>query len=188
MQTASISSIKSIPPALIGAALDCLAQLPDGHRLCPTLLRSVAHVIGCDRADTPALLARIRAAAIVMNDPRWPPWSAHFQYVRGRTAAGLRDRLARDHRGVAVAAGSDLPRRRLLRCTACQRHAAQPRGMSRLKKAAQTSPRKRPGSISAPSTRAPVWMKARDGRLRENAPKPRTIHPSKESSNARHIS
>ena len=79
MQLASISSIKSVPPALIGAALDCLAQLPDGHRLCPVLLRSVAHVIGCDRADTPALLARIRAAAIVMNDPRWPPWSAHFQ-------------------------------------------------------------------------------------------------------------
>jgi hypothetical protein len=78
MQTASISSIQSVPPALIGAALDCLAQLPDGHRLCPTLLRSVAHVIGCNRADTPALLARIRAAAIVMNDPRWPPWSAHF--------------------------------------------------------------------------------------------------------------
>ena len=78
MQTASISSIKSLPPTLIGAALDCLAQLPDGHRLCPTLLKSVAHVIGCDRADTPALLARIRAAAIVMNDPRWPPWSAHF--------------------------------------------------------------------------------------------------------------
>jgi hypothetical protein len=79
MQTASTSPIKSIPPALIGAALDCLAQLPDGHRLCPTLLRSVAHVIGCDKADTPALLARIRAAAIIMNDPRWPPWSAHFQ-------------------------------------------------------------------------------------------------------------
>jgi hypothetical protein len=78
MQTASVSHIKSIPPALIGAALDCLAQLPDGHRLCPALLMSVAHVIGCDRAHTPALLARIRAAAIVMNDPRWPPWSAHF--------------------------------------------------------------------------------------------------------------
>jgi hypothetical protein len=43
------------------------------------LLKAVAHVIGCDRADTPALLARIRAAAIVMNDPRWPPWSTHFQ-------------------------------------------------------------------------------------------------------------
>jgi hypothetical protein len=79
MQLASISSIKSVPPALIGAALDCLAQLPDGHRLCPTLLRAVAHVIGCDRADTPALLARIRAAAMVMNDPRWPPWSEHFK-------------------------------------------------------------------------------------------------------------
>jgi hypothetical protein len=78
MQTFTASPIKSIPPALIGAALDCLAQLPDGHRLCPTLLRSVAHVIGCDRADTPALLARIRAASIVMNDPRWPPWSTHF--------------------------------------------------------------------------------------------------------------
>jgi hypothetical protein len=79
MQTLATSPIKSIPPALIGAALDCLAQLPDGHRLCPALLRSVAHVIGCDRADTPALLARIRATAIIMNDPRWPPWSAHFQ-------------------------------------------------------------------------------------------------------------
>ncbi len=78
MQTASISSIKSVPPALISATLDYLAQLPDGHRLCPMLLMSVAHVIGCDRADTQALLARIRAAAIVMNDPRWPPWSAHF--------------------------------------------------------------------------------------------------------------
>ena len=78
MQTVTASPMKPIAPALIGAALDCLAQLPDGHRLCPTLLRSVAHVIGCDRVDTPALLARIRAAAIVMNDPRWPPWSTHF--------------------------------------------------------------------------------------------------------------
>jgi hypothetical protein len=78
MQTFATSPIKSIPPALIGAALDCLAELPDGHQLCPMLLKAVAHVIGCDRAYTPALLARIRAAAIAMNDPRWPPWSAHF--------------------------------------------------------------------------------------------------------------
>ena len=74
MQTNPTSSLQPLPPALIGAALDCLAQLPDGHRLDPALLVSVARAIGCSSSETPALLTRIRAAAIVMNDPRWPPW------------------------------------------------------------------------------------------------------------------
>ena len=74
------TTIASLPPALIGAALDCLAQLPDCHRrLDSSLLVCVARVIGCSNSETPALLARIRAAAIVMNDPRWPEWSASFK-------------------------------------------------------------------------------------------------------------
>ena len=74
MQTNIPSSLQPLPPALIGAALDCLAQLPDGHRLDPALLVSVARAIGCSTSETPALLTRIRAAAIVMNHPRWPAW------------------------------------------------------------------------------------------------------------------
>ena len=74
MQINPTSSLQPLPPALIGAALDCLAQLPDGHRLDPILLVSVARAIGCSNSETPALLTRIRAAAIVMNHPRWPVW------------------------------------------------------------------------------------------------------------------
>ena len=74
MQTNPTSSLQPLPPALIGVALDCLAQLPDGHRLDQPLLVSVARAIGCSSSETPALLTRIRAAAIVMNDPRWPAW------------------------------------------------------------------------------------------------------------------
>ena len=73
------TSMRPIPPALIGAALDCLAQLPDGHRPDPTLLVAIAHAIGCNEAETPALLTRIRAAAVVMNDPRWPAWPVHLR-------------------------------------------------------------------------------------------------------------
>ena len=74
--------IASLPPALIGAALDCLAQLPDcQRRLDPSLLVCVARVIGCSNTETAALIARIRASAIVMNDPRWPEWSASFKAV-----------------------------------------------------------------------------------------------------------
>ena len=67
MQTNPTSALQPVPPALIGAALDCLAQLPDGHRLDPPLLISVARAIGCSSSETPALLT-------VMNDPRWPAW------------------------------------------------------------------------------------------------------------------
>ena len=68
------TTIAPLAPSLIGAALDCLAQLPDGHLLDPSLLTSVARAIGCSNTETPALLTRIRAAAAVMNDPRWPAW------------------------------------------------------------------------------------------------------------------
>ena len=74
MQPNPTSSLRPLPPALIGAALDCLAQLPDGHRLDPVLLASVARAIGCNNSETPALPTRIRAAAIVMYDTRWTAW------------------------------------------------------------------------------------------------------------------
>ena len=74
MQTNVTSSLQPLPPALIGAALDCLAQLPDGHRLDPPLLVSVARAIGCSNTETPALMTRIRAAAFVMHDTRWTAW------------------------------------------------------------------------------------------------------------------
>ena len=74
MQTNPNSSLRPLPPALIGAALDCLAQLPDGHLLDPALLVSVARAIGCSNTETPALMTRIRAAAFVMHDTRWTAW------------------------------------------------------------------------------------------------------------------
>ena len=84
------TTIAPLAPALIGAALDCLAQLPDGHRLDPSLLVSVARAIGCSNSETPALLTRIRAAAIVMNDPRWPAWPVAMK------TAGVEERHAFD--------------------------------------------------------------------------------------------
>ena len=74
MQTNVTSSLQPLPSALIGAALDCLAQLPDGHLLDPALLVSVARAIGCSNTETPALMTRIRAAAFVMHDTRWTAW------------------------------------------------------------------------------------------------------------------
>ena len=84
------TTIAPLAPALIGAALDCLAQLPDGHRLDPSLLVSVARAIGCSSSETPALLTRIRAAAKVLNDPRWPAWPVAVK------AAGVEERQAFD--------------------------------------------------------------------------------------------
>ena len=84
------TAVAPLAPALIGAALDCLAQLPDGYRLDPSLLINVARAIGCSNTETPALLTRIRAAAIVMNDPRWPAWPVAMK------AAGVEARQAFD--------------------------------------------------------------------------------------------
>ena len=84
------TTIAPLAPSLIGAALDCLAQLPDGHLLDPALLTSVARAIGCSNTETPALLTRIRAAAIVMNDLRWPAWPVAMK------TAGVEERHAFD--------------------------------------------------------------------------------------------
>ena len=84
------TTIAPLQSALIGAALDCLAQLPDGHRLGPSLLVSVARAIGCSNTETPALPTRIRAAAIVMKDQRWPAWPIAMKW------AGVEERQAFD--------------------------------------------------------------------------------------------
>ncbi len=68
-----------IPPALVAAALDCLAFIPDGHRLEPTLLIAVTRTITTNTNEADALLVRIRAAAIILCDPRWQAWSAYFR-------------------------------------------------------------------------------------------------------------
>ena len=49
---------------------------------------TVARAIGCSNTETPALLTRIRAAAIVMNDPRWPAWPVAMK------TAGVEERQA----------------------------------------------------------------------------------------------
>ena len=91
-----------LAPALIGAALDCLAQLPDGHLLDPSLLTSVARAIGCSSTETPALMTRIRAAAAVMNDPRWPAWPVAMK------TAGAEERQAFDAALLRIIAGLPL--------------------------------------------------------------------------------
>jgi hypothetical protein len=92
----------SISPALVAAALDCLAYIPDGHQLEPALLIAVTRTITPDTAEADALLIRIRAAAIVLCDPRWPKWSAYFR------AQDRARRAAFDHAVLAVVAGLPL--------------------------------------------------------------------------------
>lgn len=72
-------AITPIPPALLAATFDTLARIPLEQRLEPALLISISRRIGCSDAQSMALLARIRAAAIVLRDPRWLPWSAYFR-------------------------------------------------------------------------------------------------------------
>ncbi len=97
MHHAAIPTV-SIPPALVAAALDCLAFIPDGHRLEPALLIAVTRTITPRMAEADALLVRIRAAAIVMCDPRWPKWSAYFK------AQGRQTRAAFDQAVLSVVA------------------------------------------------------------------------------------
>jgi hypothetical protein len=92
------SATASISPALVAAALDCLAFMPDGHRLAPSVLIAVTRTIAPNVGEADALLVRIRAAAIVFCDPRWPQWSAYFK------AQDRATRAAFDHAVLAVVA------------------------------------------------------------------------------------
>lgn len=68
-----------VPPALVAAAFDTLARVPLEHRLEPSMIIAISRRYGADVTQSLALLARIRAAAIVLRDPRWRPWAAYFQ-------------------------------------------------------------------------------------------------------------
>ena len=79
MMSAPRIATAPIAPALVAAALDCLAFMPNGYRLEPSMLIAVTRTITTDVREADALLVRIRAAAIILNDPRWPKWSAYFK-------------------------------------------------------------------------------------------------------------
>jgi len=68
-----------IPPALLAATFDTLARFPLAQRLEPPLLIAISRRIGGSDAQSVALLMRIRAAAVVLRDPRWLPWAAYFR-------------------------------------------------------------------------------------------------------------
>ncbi len=68
-----------VPPALLAATFDTLANFPVGQRVEPALLIAISRRIGGSDAQSVALLARIRAAAIVLRDPRWLPWTAYIR-------------------------------------------------------------------------------------------------------------
>ena len=72
-------AITPVPPALLAATFDTLARFPLEQRLQPAHLIAISRRIGGSDAQSMALLARIRAAAIVLRDPRWPAWMAYFK-------------------------------------------------------------------------------------------------------------
>ena len=76
---AALSTI-TIAPEQVADLLDCLKHVPVDFRLEPDLLFQLARRIGCSESETPALVVRIRATAIVFSDPRWLPWSAYFRF------------------------------------------------------------------------------------------------------------
>ena len=72
-------AITPVPLALLAATFDSLARIPLEQRLDSNHLIAISRRIGCSDTEALALLARIRAAAIVLRDPRWLPWSAYFR-------------------------------------------------------------------------------------------------------------
>ena len=105
----------SISPALVAAALDCLAYIPDGHQLEPALLIAVTRTITPDMAEADALLIRIRAAAIVLCDPRWPKWSAYFRAQDRARRAAFDHAVLDSRRRTAARRIAEIRQRRLLR-------------------------------------------------------------------------
>lgn len=71
--------ISPVPPALLAATFDMLARFPLVQRLEPTQLIAISRRIGGSDAQSMALLTRIRAAAVVLRDPRWSSWAAYFK-------------------------------------------------------------------------------------------------------------
>lgn len=74
-----VAASAAVSPALIASTLDCLALLPKTERLVPAQLMIITGTLARDGNEAAALLVRIRAAAIVMRDQRWPSWSTYFK-------------------------------------------------------------------------------------------------------------
>lgn len=72
-------AITPVPLALLAATFDTLARFPLDQRLEPAHLIAISRRIGGSDAQAMALLARLRAAAIVLRDPRWPAWMVYFR-------------------------------------------------------------------------------------------------------------
>lgn len=68
-----------VPPALLAATFDTLARIPLDRRLEPAQLIAISRRIGGSNVQSIALLARIRATAIVLRDPRWTDWMTYFR-------------------------------------------------------------------------------------------------------------
>jgi hypothetical protein len=68
-----------IAPAVVSAALDCLAVLADLDPVRPSHMHMIAKALGCREPEATALTLRLRATAHVLNDPRWPAWSKFFK-------------------------------------------------------------------------------------------------------------
>jgi hypothetical protein len=75
------SPLSDIPisPALVGAALDCVAHLADLDPLSPAHLRMIGRALQCGELEADVLALRVLAFADVLNDERWPPWSALYR-------------------------------------------------------------------------------------------------------------
>lgn len=73
------STTAPVNPDLVACAFDCLALFHPAQRLRPPLLIAVVCTVGGTEQDARALLVRIRAAAVLLRDPRWLPWSAYFK-------------------------------------------------------------------------------------------------------------
>jgi hypothetical protein len=68
-----------LPPAVIGAALDCLATMPSANPLEPSTMAAIGRAIGCTHDEAAALAIRVRAAALILADNCWRPWSAYHK-------------------------------------------------------------------------------------------------------------
>lgn len=63
-----------LSPAIVGAALDCLAALADIDPVRPSHVHLIARALGCREPEASALTLRLLATAALFNDPRWPAW------------------------------------------------------------------------------------------------------------------
>ena len=76
-----------IAPAIVSAALDCLAHLACLDPVRPSHMHLIARALGCAEPEAKALTLRLVATAIVFQDPRWPPWSCFY---KAQSPAGRR--------------------------------------------------------------------------------------------------